>query len=171
MPERYAPHKTLLLADFEPRDRSEIEELAHKVSGQPERREAQRTLAQILTRTVHGETELAKAEQAARVLFGGEIAGLSAGDIQDIFANVPSSEVPKGEFEGEGLPLVNLLATAGVATSRGNARRLIEGGGIYVNNVRVSDAAQTISLVESVEGRFVVLRKGKKNYHLVRIAQ
>ncbi len=149
----------------------EIEELEQKLREHPERREAQRTLAQILTRTVHGETELDKAEQAARVLFGGEIAGLSAEDIQDVFADVPSSEVPKSEFEGEGLPLVNLLEAAGVATSRGNARRLIEGGGIYVNNVRVSDAARTVSLAESVEGRFLVLRKGKKNYHLVRIAQ
>ena len=105
------------------------------------------------------------------MLFGGEIAGLSAEDIQDIFADVPSSEVPKSEFEGEGLPLVNLLAAAGVATSRGNARRLIEGGGIYVNNVRVSDVARTVSLAEGVEGRFLVLRKGKKNYHLVQISQ
>ncbi len=149
----------------------EIEEMEHKVLEHPERREAQRTLAQILTRTVHGETELAKAEQAARVLFGGEIAGLSAEDIHDIFADVPSSEVPKGEFEGEGLPLVNLLEAAGVATSRGNARRLIEGGGIYVNNVRVSDAGRTVSLAESIEGRFLVIRKGKKNYHLVKISQ
>ena len=95
--------------------------------------------------------------------------GLCLQDIQDVFADVPSSEVPKGEFEGEGIPLVNLLATVGVATSRGNARRLIEGGGIYVNNIRVNDAARAISLVDSIEGRFLVLRKGKKNYHLVQV--
>lgn len=147
----------------------EIEELEHGLRAHPERREAQRTLARKLTRTVHGETELAKAEQASRVLFGGEIAGLSAEDIQDVFANVPSSEVLKSEFEGEGIPLINLLATVGVATSRGNARRLIEGGGIYVNNIRVNDAARAISLAESIEGRFLVLRKGKKNYHLVQV--
>jgi tyrosyl-tRNA synthetase len=147
----------------------EIEELEHELLGHPEKREAQRTLARKLTRTVHGETELAKAEQAARVLFGGEIAGLSAEEIQDIFVDVPSSEVPKSEFEGEGTLLVNLLAMTGVAMSRGNARRLIEGGGIYVNNVRVNDAARAISLAESIEGRFLVLRKGKKNYHLVQV--
>jgi tyrosyl-tRNA synthetase len=147
----------------------EIEELEHELREHPERREAQRTLAQKLTHTVHGGTELAKAEQASRVLFGGEIAGLSAEEIQEIFADVPSNQVPKREFEAEGIPLVNLLEMTGLATSKGNARRLIAGGGVYVNNVRVNDAARAISLAESIEGRFLVLRKGKKNYHLVQM--
>jgi tyrosyl-tRNA synthetase len=149
----------------------EIEDMERQVLAHPERREAQRTLAQTLTRTVHGETALAKAEQATRVLFGGEIAGLSAEEIHDVFADVSSSQVPKGEFEGEGMPVVDLLETTALATSKGNARRLIEGGGIYVNNVRVGDAARTVSLAECIEGRFLVLRKGKKNYHLVQISR
>jgi len=149
---------------------AEIEEMERQVLEHPEQREAQRALAQTLTRTVHGETALAKAEQAARVLFGGEIAGLSAAEIHDVFADVPSSQVLKSEFEGEGLPLVHLLETTALATSKGDARRLIEGGGIYVNNVRVGDAARAVSLAECIEGRFLVLRKGKKNYHLVQIS-
>jgi tyrosyl-tRNA synthetase len=147
----------------------EIEELAHKVEVQPERREAQRTLAREVTRIVHGETALAKAEQAADVLFGGDIAGLGAEDIQDIMADVPRTKLPQQELEGEGEDLVNLLAATGVASSKGNARRLIKGGGVYLNNVRVSDTGQRVTLADSIEGQFIVLRRGKKNYHLVQI--
>jgi tyrosyl-tRNA synthetase len=149
--------------------KSEIDELAHKLAERPERREAQRALAREMTRTLHGETALAKAEQASHVLFGGEITGLSAEDIQDVFADVPSSRILKQEFEAGEAEVVDLLETAGLARSKGEARRLIDGGGIYVNNVRVDDAARTVSLAESIEGRFLVLRKGKKNYHLVQI--
>ena len=151
--------------------RPEIEALAHQLAERPERREAQRTLAQEMTHTVHGETALAKAEQASQVLFGGEITGLSAEDIQDVFADVPSSQISKQAFEAEGTGVVDLLETVGLAKSKGDARRLIDGGGIYVNNVRVGDAARTVSLAESIEGRFLLLRKGKKSYHLVQIAQ
>jgi tyrosyl-tRNA synthetase len=77
--------------------------------------------------------------------------------------------VPRTEFESDGLPLVNLLVMTRLALSRGDARRLIEGGGIYINNVRANDATRAVLLGESIEGQFVLLRKGKKNYHLVRM--
>jgi len=147
----------------------EIEEIDHKVEEHPERREAQRTLAQEMTRIVHGETALARAEQASQVLFGGEIAGLSAGDIQDIFADVPSTRVPKQAFEAEGMPVVDLLETVGMVRSKGEARRLIAGGGIYANNVRVGDEPERVSLADAIDGQFLVLRKGKKTYHVVQV--
>ncbi|MBN1873013.1 MAG: tyrosine--tRNA ligase [Anaerolineae bacterium] len=146
----------------------DIAGLAHKVATQPERREAQRALAQELTRMVHDETALAKAEQASQVLFGGEIAGLSAEEIGDIFAEVPSSEVTKSTFEGAGIPLADLLTDTGVTKSKGEARRLIKNGGVYVNNIQAEDEA-TVTLEDSIEGQFVVLRKGKKTYHLVQV--
>ena len=147
----------------------EIGEIEHKLEEHPERREAQRTLAQKMTRIVHGETALAKAEQASQVLFGGEIAGLSAGDIQDIFADVPSTRVPKQAFEGEGMAVVDLLETVRMVRSKGEARRLIAGGGIYVNNVRVGDEPERVSLADAIDGQFLVLRKGKKTYHVVQV--
>jgi tyrosyl-tRNA synthetase len=150
--------------------RDEITELEQKVAERPEKREAQRTLAQEMTRMVHDETALAKAEQAAQVLFGGDIAGLSSEDIQDIFAEAPSSSVAKTQFEGAGCSVIDLLSETGVASSKGEARRLIQGGGIYVNNNRVTDIGQAVSLDNSIEGSFFVLRKGKKNYHLVQVA-
>jgi tyrosyl-tRNA synthetase len=149
--------------------RTEIEEIEHKLEEHPERREAQRTLAQEMTRIVHGEAALAGAEQASRVLFGGEIAGLSAGDIQDIFADVPSTRVPKQAFEAEGMDVVDLLETVGMVRSKGEARRLIAGGGIYANNVRVGGESERVSLADAIDGQFLVLRKGKKTYHVVQV--
>lgn len=149
--------------------RPEIAELEHAVEEYPERREAQRTLAREMTRMIHGETALDKAEQAARVLFGGDLEGLGAEDIQDIFADVPSSEVSRGALGGEGVSVVDLLLDSDLATGKGDARRSIKGGGIYLNNQRVSDTAQMATIAAAVEGQFLILRKGRKRYHLVQV--
>jgi tyrosyl-tRNA synthetase len=148
---------------------SEIKALQDALFERPEQRQAQRTLAREVTRMIHGETAVAKAEQAASVLFGGELEGLDAADIGDIFADVPSSEIPKTTLEGEGLPLVDLLVDSGLASSKGDARRSIQGGGIYLNNERVTDQDWNVALTDTIEGQFVVLRKGRKKYHLVRV--
>ena len=150
-------------------DRLAVAELAHALDRRPEEREAQRGLAQEMTRMIHGETALRRAEQASAVLFGGELVGLDATDIADIFADVPSSELPRSALEDDGASLAELLADSGLATSRGQARRDIEGGGIYLNNVRVTDRNRTAGLEDTVEGQFIVLRKGRKKYHLVRV--
>jgi tyrosyl-tRNA synthetase len=139
------------------------------VAERPEERAAQRVLAQEVTRMVHGETTLGKAEQASQVLFGGEITGLSASDIAEIFAEVPSSQIPRPSLEGNGQTVVDLLVASGVAKSKGEARRSIQEGGIYLNNRRVAEATAQVGLSDVIEGRFLVLRKGKKNYHLVRV--
>jgi len=150
-------------------DQEAIAELEHSVAVSPEKREAQKRLAEEVTRTVHGESNLRKAIQASRVLFGGVIEDLSASDVLDIFAEVPSSEIPGDSFSGDGVSLVDLVITCGFATSKGAARRLIEDGGIYVNNRRVSDVQATIDLSALIEGQYLVLRKGARNYHLVRV--
>jgi tyrosyl-tRNA synthetase len=149
-------------------DQQAIAELEQMVVVSPEKREAQKRLAEEVTRTVHGESNLRKAIQASRVLFGGMIEDLNTSDVLDIFAEVPSSEMPGDSFSGDGVPLVDLVITCGFATSKGAARRLIEDGGIYINNRRVSDVQATIDLSTFIEGQFLVLRKGAKKYHLVR---
>jgi tyrosyl-tRNA synthetase len=118
---------------------------------------------------VHDETALQKAEQATQVLFGGEIAGLSAGEVADIFADVPSGEVSREKLQGDGLPIGDLLLECSVFTSKGEARRAIEAGGIYLNNRRVSDMALKATLADAIDNQFMVLRRGRKNYWLVRI--
>ncbi len=150
---------------------AEIDELENALLEQPEKREAQRMLAQEMTQMVHGETALAKAEQASSVLFGGDLEGLDAADIQDIFADVPSSEVAAADLAGEGLPVADLLAATDLATSKGDARRSIKGGGVYLNNRRVGDPSQMVSIAETIEGQFLVLRKGRRRYHLVQVKQ
>ena len=146
-----------------------IDDLAAAVVERPEAREAQRKLAGVMTATVHGETALARAEQASQALFGGDISGLSAAEISDIFSDVPSCELPKTQLEGAGLPVADLLVTAGVAKSKGEARRSLQEGGIYINNHRVSAENPAAGLGDMLEGQFIVLRKGKKNYTLVKV--
>ncbi len=160
---RYLKTFTLLDADLIALEGAELEE-------RPQERRAQRTLAEEVTRRVHGETGLASARAATAVLFGGELGSLGTDDIADIFADVPSSEVSRAELEGEGKPIVEVLTSSGMAGSKSDARRSIEGGGIYVNNVRVHDVDARVRLEDTVEGRFLILRKGKKAYHMARVS-
>ena len=150
-------------------DQTTIQELQYSVETQPEGRLAQKRLAQEMTRTVHGESELAGAVQASQVLFGGELHGLPPEAVQDIFADVPSSSLAKAQLEA-GLSIVDLLVHSGLVSSKGEARRSIAEGGIYLNNQRVEDAAQPVTLSDTLSGQFLVLRKGRKNYHLAKIA-
>lgn len=152
-------------------EQDEIAELEVSVAAAPEKREAQRRLAQEVTGLVHGEAPLRRAIQASRVLFGGEIAGLSASDVLDIFADVPSHELASASFAGEGLPLVEAVLTCGFAPSKGAARRLIESGGIYINNRRTGDTQSLLTTSALIEGQFLVLRKGAREYHLLRAMQ
>jgi tyrosyl-tRNA synthetase len=149
-------------------DQQAIAELEQTVVVAPEKREAQKRLAEDVTRRVHGESNLRKAIQASRVLFGGAIEDLSASDVLDIFAEVPSSEMARDTLTGDGVSLVDLVIRSGFAPSKGAARRLIEEGGIYINNRRVSDVQATIDLSTFIDGRFLVLRKGARKYHLIR---
>jgi tyrosyl-tRNA synthetase len=148
-----------------------IQSLTELIATNPEKREAQKTLAKEATRLVHGDVMLKKAEQATRVLFGEEINSLSLRDALDIFADVPSCQINKSQFCGEGMVIVDLLVSAGLAQSKGDSRRLIQGGGIYLNNFRVSDMQRIVSLTDSIEGQVIMLRKGQKEYRLVRISE
>jgi tyrosyl-tRNA synthetase len=149
----------------------EIEELAGSVAEHPEKREAQRKLAQEATRIVHGDTALYKAEQASSILFGEEIHDLSLQDVLDVFADVPSTLMDKSHFTGDGMALVDLVASAGLAPSKSEARRLIQGGGIYLNNVRLNDVKRAVSLKDTIEGQAFILRKGPREYRLVRVTE
>jgi tyrosyl-tRNA synthetase len=159
---RYLRYFTLL-----PRER--IDELAAETASAPQARRAQKALADDVTRRLHGETGLAGAQRATRALFGGEVEGLGASEVADIFADVPSSEVSGDALDGSGKPLVDLLLEAGVVSSKGEARRAIEGGGVYVNGARIADVTASVGMEQTIEGRFLLLRIGKKRYHLVAV--
>ena len=146
----------------------EIASLEASLAEKPEAREPHRSLAREMTRMIHGETALARAEQATSALFGGEISGLSAAEIRDIFADVPSCDLLKAQLEGEGLSILDLLTAADVAKSKGEARRSLGEGGIYLNNRRAADG-QMVTGGDALDGGFIILRKGRRNYTLVRL--
>jgi len=133
----------------------------------PDRRAAQQRLAQEVTRRVHGEQALATARRASSVLFGESMEGMQADDLLAVFADVPSAELPRAEVEGQ--PLPNVAAACGLCRTRGEARRLIESGGLYLNNRRVTGVGARIGAQDIIEGRLTVLRSGKKTFFLVKI--
>jgi tyrosyl-tRNA synthetase len=149
--------------------RDEILELEAALATEPQMRAAQKALATHVTARLHGETGLAAAQRASAALFGGDVAGLGADDIADVFADVPSSDIAGEALAGAGMPLTDLMVDCGLAASKGDARRSIEGGGVYVNSIRVVDASRHLGAVDLIEGRYVLLRKGKKSYHLVAV--
>lgn len=150
-------------------DQDTIGELDRARQASPDKREAQMSLAREVTRTVHGPTALAQAEKATKVFFGGEVTDVSDSELLDIFSDVPSVELSKSALEGEGKPLIDLMVEAKVVPSKGEARRTIQGGGVYLNNRRASDAAKKVVIGDTIHGKFLVLRKGGKSYTLVRL--
>lgn len=152
-------------------EREAIEGLEQAMAENPGARDAQRTLAREVTTMLHGESELDKAEQAAKVLFGGSLENLSVKDLKDIFEDVPSTVIPKADLSGEGLGALELCTRTGLTSSNGEARRLIRQGGLFLNNDRFSDESGRITADLGIDGELLVLRKGKKSYHLVQIGQ
>jgi tyrosyl-tRNA synthetase len=152
-------------------DRGAIEALESASRTAPEKREAQRVLAREVTGLVHGAAQVARAEQASALLFGESIANLPAEDVLEVFEDVPSTELEATRFAGQGIAVVDLLAAPEVALapSRGEARRLVQGGGIYVNNRRLSDPQSRLTREQAIGGRVFVLRKGQRSTHLVKL--
>jgi tyrosyl-tRNA synthetase len=149
----------------------EVAALGQAVAEEPWKREAQTRLAEEVTRMVHGEAALTRAQQATDVLFGGgSIADMSASELLDIFAEVPSSTVTAEDL-GEGLSVVDAFVEVGLESGKKRTRQLIESGGAYVNNEAVESIDTTLTAQDAIEGAVIVLRKGKKKYHLVRIEQ
>jgi tyrosyl-tRNA synthetase len=158
---RYLKYFTLM-------DRDEIAHFDRRLDEAPEAREGQRRLAEECTRIVHGETAVASAIQASRALFGEDVTSLPAADIAEIFAEVPSKEIPRDRLSS-GVNAIDLLIEAGAVPSKSEARRLIESGGFYLNNRRVTDPRLQVKSTDAIEGRFIVLRKGNKAYFLIKV--
>jgi tyrosyl-tRNA synthetase len=141
------------------------QEIADLVAGPPEQRAAQRKLAEEVTRIVHGEESLQQAMKASEVLFGGDMTGLGDRDLADIFADVPSFSIGRAALDA-GLKLTDAMVVSGAAKSKGEAARLIAGGGVYVNNARVSAVDMQLRGENLASESMLVLRVGKKNYFL-----
>jgi tyrosyl-tRNA synthetase len=147
----------------------EIVALDEETADRPERRSAQRALAREVVGLVHGTGEVDRAERASVALFGEEIAGLDEQTLLEVVEDAPSSAASRHALAGRGLSLVDALVSTGLASSRGEARRTIAQGGAYVNNKRESDEARLLGPDDLLHDRYVVLRRGRRDYHLLRV--
>ena len=142
----------------------EILELEQQHNQNPGARAAHRALAKAVTDLVHGPSATAEAMRASEILFGGDLAGIAEGTFEEIVGEVPTKELARAQLNGSGLPLVEMLVSSGLSPSKGQARKDIEGGGVYVNNTREPNPQRTIQEHELLFGKHLLLRKGKRNY-------
>jgi tyrosyl-tRNA synthetase len=147
--------------------KEEIEQLEKEVQEAPERRAAQKRLAEEVTKLVHGEEALKQAIKISEALFSGSISDLSAEEIKQGFKDVPSYEY-KGEVE---IGLVDLLVMSKISPSKRQAREDISNGAIYVNGERTQDLNRVITKDDRIEGQFTVIRRGKKKYFLIKYSE
>ena len=147
----------------------EIQALEAELARAPEKREAQRVLAREVTRTIHGQEAVDRAEHASGLLFGERISELDVDDIIAVFDDVPWTEVGIERLAGEGMAIADILVATTLASSKGEAMRLVKGGGVYVNNRRVADERARFTVEQAIAGRVFVLRKGGRQYHLLRV--
>jgi tyrosyl-tRNA synthetase len=151
--------------------RSEIEPLEAAHAANPGAREAHRALAREVTKLVHGEAALEAALRASQILFGAEIGDTSEATFLDVAGEIPTVDLPRERLAAPGLPLTEALVLAALETSKGNARKSIEAGGAYVNNVKSDPAqpARALTEAELLFGKYILLRKGKKSYAVLRV--
>lgn len=150
-------------------DQKSISELEATTRSRPEAREAQKILATEVTKLTHGSDALSRAEHVSRLFFSGDLSELSVEELLDVLEDAPSSEIARAEAESGDLELAALLHHAGIASSKGDGKRSIEGGGISLGGRKISDRDYKVAMTDSVEGKLFLLRKGKKQYHIVKI--
>ena len=158
-----------LLRILSSRPREEIESLEAAVAARPEGREAQQALAEEMTATVHGPEEAERARRAADALYRGDLAALDERSLLAALGEAPTSEIARGELEA-GLLLVDVLARTGLTASKSAARAAVSQGGVSVNGRREADLDRRLGPDDLVHGAYLVLRRGRRDYHLVRFS-
>lgn len=144
----------------------EIDELAEKVATHPEEREAQRRLAQEVTTFVHGREAMEEAEKISAILFSGRIEDLSVEEVEEAFEKVPSVDIPSQKAN-----IIDLLVNSGIEPSKRQAREDVDNGAITINGSKVTDVNAEIDPRTSFDGKYVVVRRGKKKYTLAHVQE
>ena len=147
----------------------EITTLEAEVKNNPGARTAQKALARAMTSVVHGESALADAQRATEIMFGGGLDGVAEAVFQDVVGEIPTKELEAAKLEATGMPLADLIVHSGLAPSKGQARKDVEGGGIYLNNIRAAAVNRSVTTADLLFGKYLLLRKGKRTYVVVRI--
>jgi tyrosyl-tRNA synthetase len=148
-------------------DRDEIAALEAQHAANPGARAAHKALAKAVTDLVHGPAATTEALRASEILFGGDLAGVSESTFNEIVGEVPTKEIEKAQLDGAGKPLVELLMHSGLCPSKGQARKDVEGGGVYLNNIRETEFQRAVGANDLLFGKHLLLRKGKRNYVVV----
>src|SRR6478736_1789193 len=148
--------------------RAEIEPLEAAHATAPGAREAHRALAREVTTIVHGADALTGALKASEILFGGSLDGVTEAIFNDVVGEVPTKDLEKAKLDGDGSAIVDLVVLAGLEPSKGAARKSLEAGGVYLNNVR-ADLARSATSADLLFGKYLLLRKGKKSYAVLQI--
>ncbi len=144
--------------------KEEIDDLARQHAESPDSRVAHKALARSVTSLIHGQAALADAVRASEILFGGGLEGITEATFNDVAGEVPTREFPRSGLDNSGRPLVELVVEAGLCPSKGQARKDVAGGGIYVNNIRQADPQHAVKAGDLLFGKHLLLRKGKRNY-------
>lgn len=145
--------------------RDEIESLAAQHTADPGKRVAHRALARSVTELIHGTAAATEAIRASEILFtGGAVSGLEEETFNEVVGEVPTRPMDRDGLQGSGRSVVELFVEAGLCPSKGQARKDLEGGGLYLNNERLSDSAATATTNDLLFGRHLLLRKGRRNY-------
>ena len=142
----------------------EIDELEEKVKTEPWKREAQKRLAEEVTKFVHGEAGLDEAKTITKALFSGNVKSLTTKQVENALAKAPSAD-----STSELKKLVDFLVDAKIESSKRQAREDIKNGAIYINGDRVQDVDFVVDPAAAFDGKFVIVRKGKKKYTLVHV--
>jgi tyrosyl-tRNA synthetase len=148
--------------------RDEITALENEVKTNPGARAAQKALAREMTTLVHGADALAAALKATEILFGGSLDGVTEAIIHDVVGEVPTKELEKAKLDGAGSAIADLVVHTGLEQSKGAARKSLEAGGVYLNNVRV-DHTRSVTATDLLFGKYLLLRKGKKSYAVLTV--
>ncbi|SEJ32771.1 tyrosyl-tRNA synthetase [Bhargavaea ginsengi] len=143
--------------------KEEIAELEKAVEEEPHLRKAQKTLAEEMTRLIHGDEALAQAERITAALFSGDLKALSVSEMKDAFKDVPSFEMAK-----EDRNIVDLLVGAGISSSKRQAREDVTNGAISINGERIKELDYTIGSADRLDDSFTIIRRGKKKYTMIK---
>ena len=147
----------------------EIDALDAGQKANPGARAAQKALAREMTTLVHGADAVAAALKASEILFGGSLDGVSETIFGDVVGEVPTKDLEKIKLDGAGAAIADLIVHSGLAPSKGAARKDLEAGGIYLNNVRVPDHTRSVTTNDLLFGKYLLLRKGKKSYAVLTV--
>ena len=154
---------------FTNKNYKEIKILEKSTLNEPQKRIAQKELAANLTTLIHGPGGLEKAEGITRALFQGNLINLDSKEILDVLEDSNITEISKNELEGEGVKYSELVVKSKMAKSLSEVRRLVSQGGLFLNDTKIENADKLVTISDLIKGSIILLRRGKKNYTILRI--